>query len=246
LNAPLTVNLLLQELLDGDEWAVDLVSRDGVHKVVALWRYEKGPANSAPFVYFCDELMPVTGRRERDICAYAQSALDALGWRWGPSHLEVRDGAHGPVLVEANAGRFNGVDFLPLTSRCIGYSFYGAAIDAFCDSAAWEALPPAPPARLAAAGRLVKLVSYVEGNLCALHHQEELLALPSLLRYSPKYTEPGQDVALTVDLGSVAGFVLLSGPREQVDTDYRALQAMQPTMFEVHEETQAGVGQQGT
>lgn len=235
----------MQELLDGDEWAVDIVSRDGRHKVVALWRYDKGPANGAPFVYFCDELMPVAGPRERAICAYAGSALDALGWRWGPAHLEVRDGARGPVLVEANAGRFNGVDFLPLTSRCLGCSFYGAAIDAFCDGAAWEALPPAPPARLAAAGRLVKLVSHVEGTLRALRHQEELRALPSLLRYSPKYTEPGQPIALTVDLGSVAGFVLLSGPREQVDTDYRALQAMQPSMFEVQEETQAGEGGEG-
>lgn len=48
---------LLQELLGGDEWAVDLVSREGEHKVVALWRYDKGEANGAPFVYFCDELM---------------------------------------------------------------------------------------------------------------------------------------------------------------------------------------------
>ena len=28
-----------QELLDGDEWVVDTVSRQGEHKVVALWRY---------------------------------------------------------------------------------------------------------------------------------------------------------------------------------------------------------------
>jgi hypothetical protein len=222
---------------------VDLVSRDGQHKVVAFWRYDKGPANGAPFVYFCDELMPVAGAREIAICVYAQSALDALGWRWGPAHLEIRDGVRGPVLVEANVGRFNGVDFLPLTSRCLGCSFYGAAIDAFCDEDAWEALPLNPPGRFGAAGRLVKLVSHVEGTLRSLRHQEEVRALPSLLRYTPKYTEPGQQVEFTVDLGSVAGYVLLYGPQEQVDADYRALRAMQPTMFEVEGEAEAGRGE---
>ena len=40
---------LLEECLAGDEWAVDTVSRDGAHKCVALWRYDKGEANGAPF-----------------------------------------------------------------------------------------------------------------------------------------------------------------------------------------------------
>ena len=37
--------------LMGAEWVVDSVSRGGQHKVVALWRYDKGSANGAPFVY---------------------------------------------------------------------------------------------------------------------------------------------------------------------------------------------------
>ena len=82
------------------------------------------------------------GAREAAICDYAAAVLDALAWRWGPSHLELRYGARGPVLVEANVGRFNGVDFAPLTTECIGYGFYEAALGAFCDRAAWDALPP--------------------------------------------------------------------------------------------------------
>jgi biotin carboxylase len=31
---------LVQELLDGDEWVIDTVSRDGEHKALALWRCE--------------------------------------------------------------------------------------------------------------------------------------------------------------------------------------------------------------
>ena len=39
-------------------YVVDSVSRAGEHKVVALWRYDKGDVNGAPFVYFGAELMP--------------------------------------------------------------------------------------------------------------------------------------------------------------------------------------------
>jgi len=95
--------------------------------------------------------------------------------------------------------------------------------------------PPRPPARLASAGRLVKLVSSVQGTLRALHHQESLRALPTLLRYTPVYTAPGQRVATTVDLASGAGFVLLAGEQGQVDEDYQRLREMQPTMFEVED-----------
>uniref|UniRef100_A0A7S0I4W8 ATP-grasp domain-containing protein n=1 Tax=Phaeocystis antarctica TaxID=33657 RepID=A0A7S0I4W8_9EUKA len=79
---------VLQERLEGDEWIVDTVSCGGVHKVVALWRYDKGVANGAPFVYFGAELMS-SGEAPPDLAAYACAALDALSWRWGPAHLEV-------------------------------------------------------------------------------------------------------------------------------------------------------------
>lgn len=66
--------VVVQELLDGDEWIVDSVSRDGEHKIVALWRYDKGPANGAPFVYFCAELMAGSGEAESALMDYAMGA----------------------------------------------------------------------------------------------------------------------------------------------------------------------------
>ena len=111
---------LLQEVLDGDEWVVDTVSRAGEHKAVALWRYRKGDANGAPFVNFCDELMPMVGETEEALVAYALECLEAVGFRWGPAHIEIKMSCRGPVLVEVNAGRFNGVRRsypIPLTSH---------------------------------------------------------------------------------------------------------------------------------
>jgi len=44
-NGGLCEELLCQEYLQGREYVVDCVSRDGVHKVVMVWLYDKRPAN---------------------------------------------------------------------------------------------------------------------------------------------------------------------------------------------------------
>jgi len=50
-------NALVQEFVDGTEYAVDVMSRDGDHKIAAIWRYDKRPANGASFCYFKTELI---------------------------------------------------------------------------------------------------------------------------------------------------------------------------------------------
>lgn len=45
-------SVLLQEYLKGDEYVVDTVSRSGVHKCVAIWKYDKRMFNGSPVVYF--------------------------------------------------------------------------------------------------------------------------------------------------------------------------------------------------
>ena len=44
--------VLCQEFLRGNEYVVDHVSLDGVHKTVMVWVYDKRPANGNAFVYF--------------------------------------------------------------------------------------------------------------------------------------------------------------------------------------------------
>ena len=47
---------LVQEYLEGKEYVIDKVSRDGVHKLVAVWEYDKRRCNNANFVYFGNRL----------------------------------------------------------------------------------------------------------------------------------------------------------------------------------------------
>ena len=44
----MNTEVLLQEYLSGDEYVVDTVSRNGVHKCVAIWKYDKRRFNVRP------------------------------------------------------------------------------------------------------------------------------------------------------------------------------------------------------
>ena len=47
-----------------DEYVVDTVSRSGVHKCVAIWKYDKRLFNKSPVVYYGMRLMPVEAEPE--------------------------------------------------------------------------------------------------------------------------------------------------------------------------------------
>ena len=96
-------SVLLQEYLAGDEYVVDTVSRDGVHKCVALWKYDKRVYNGAPVVYYGMQLLAIDSEpRLAEMVGYTASVLDALGIRYGCCHTEIMLVERGPVLVEVN------------------------------------------------------------------------------------------------------------------------------------------------
>ena len=242
---------------------IDTVSRDGEHKVVALWKYDKGEANGAPFVYFGIDAMGGSGQTAKLLIDYARRLLDTLDWRWGPCHIEVMmvpeprwqgEGSDGgrrnpaqeasgeaadsePVLIEINAGRWNGEEFQMLAEMCNGCDALQATLDAYLDAEAWEQLPVAPPSELLVHGKNVKLVSHVEGELTAspsTTHAEVLGALPSLLRFAPEADAVGERVIRTIDLNSCAGYCyLVHADPAVVEADYQTLRELQPRLFEV-------------
>ena len=122
-----------------------------------------------------------------------------------------------------------------LVQACGGVPQLEAYLDAVFDEAAWGALPRAPASALLGAARLVKVISPVQGRLKRLH-DETLEGLPSLIRVEYEASEPGDYVALTIDLATCAGYALLLHADEaQVERDYQVLRQAQATLFEVEE-----------
>jgi biotin carboxylase len=90
--------VLCQEFLRGKEYVVDHVSRDGEHKTVMLWVYDKRPCHGSAFVYFGCVPVDSESPEAKVLIPYVRGVLDALEFKNGPSHAEVMMTSDGPCL----------------------------------------------------------------------------------------------------------------------------------------------------
>ena len=105
------------EYLDGTEYVVDSVSRDGVHRICAIWEYDKRSVNGANFVYFGMELRPVTAKVRLIGPAYKPVAEAEAWWRGGRGR-----GRNGGTRRVASVLLFVGRSFRLPVCRSVGLS----------------------------------------------------------------------------------------------------------------------------
>ena len=233
-------NVLVQEFLNGTEYAVDVVSRNGDHKIAAIWRYDKRPANGAAFCYFKTELVDAEmDESVVEICTYIKSALTALGVKWGLSHNEVivpTDNSRGPMLIEVNCRQHN-MDFGPLTMACIGYNALDMTLVALLgDEGDWAHYPDMPFLR--AYGCMVHLVNYASGCLKQNFYLQEMSDLPSVFEYEvyEPFRTPGERIEPTIDIRSDAGWAqLINEDPDELQHDVEQIVEWMPRMFETAE-----------
>jgi hypothetical protein len=239
--------VLVQEFAVGQEFAIDIVSKDGQHKVAAIWIYDKRPANGASFVYYSTQLYD--GELAPAIYDYAVKSLDALGLRWGLTHVEVIITDDGPRLVEVNCRQHN-MDFAPLTMGCVGYNAWDMLLAAYLGGNApssypaeyekqridWDLLPDIPSTRIN--GAMVHLVNYAGGTLTGVNEAAlmEIQNLESVLDLEVygSFLEMGNDITPTTDIRSDAGWVQLLNPDEEAfQRDFDRIIELMPTLFQV-------------
>lgn len=234
--------ILCQEFLRGEEFVIDQVSRDGVHKTCMVWKYDKRPHNGAPFVYF--GVLPVdSGSPEaRILIPYCRGVLDALGIANGASHAEVMLTPDGPCLVEMNV-RAHGGDgnWRPLAVALTGgYSQIDATVDSYLDKAKFSTLPNVYPSPFKAVGQEVYLVSNGRGIVKDTPGFEVLKDLDSFV-YLETGVRKGASVDFTVDLFSSLGSVILMHPDSSVlEADVKKIREMEQNNEFVTFETHSG------
>lgn len=120
---------LIEEFVQGDEYSVEAVSWEGVHRILAIT--EKFTTGSPGFIE-TGHLEPArisAGRREA-IEGVVLSALDHLGVDFGASHSEVKvDGSGNVKIIEIGSrmgGDCIGSDLVRLST---GYDFVEAVVD---------------------------------------------------------------------------------------------------------------------
>eukprot|EP00903_Cladosiphon_okamuranus_P016162 g14915.t1 len=225
---------LVMEYLDGTEYVVDSVSRDGVHRICAIWEYDKRSVNGANFVYFGMELKPATAKVEREVAEYARQVLDAMGIENGPGHMEVKYTSTGPCLVEVGSRCHGGEGtWQPIAQECLGYNQIDAALDAYIKPDVYEQIPMNPN-DMSKTGKEVFLVSKQEGRIARVPGVDIIRGLASF-RTLEMTAQPGSYLRKTVDCFTRPGAVqLVNEDKEQLMVDYLRIRELEDSgLFEL-------------
>jgi biotin carboxylase len=209
-NGGFNTEVLCQEFLRGKEYVIDQVSREGVHKTMMVWVYDKRPANNSAFVYFGMVPVDPDSPEARILIPYARGVLDVLGVRNGPSHAEVILTPTGPCLVEMNVRAHGGDGNWRSLARGLtgGYSQVEVTVDSYLDKKQFSLLPDLPPHPFKSSGQEVILVSFSRGKVIATPGYDVIRGLKSFV-YMETGIKVGSRVERTVDLLTGIGSVIL-------------------------------------
>ena len=226
--------VLVQELIDGTQYAIDTVSRDGAHLLAGVWRYHR-PARRELLDWSDEEsghaayaAIGSDGKRilggDEEVAGrlfdFVSIVLDALAIRHGPAHCEVMTTPQGPVLLEIGA-RLHGGTRTPLISRaCTGSSQIDRAVEALFEPDRFAEARRRPYA-LRRHGAMVYLTPWRHGSFGGFRRLDEVQALPSF-QEAFELLRPGDPVTGVVGLVS-----LVHGDRATLERDVERVYALE-------------------
>lgn len=95
--------MIVQEYATGTEFVIDLFSYESIHTVTNVCRYQKVENGPHMAVYDSMEWLPMDDPAVPGLIDYTKGVLNAIGVRFGASHVEVMLTKAGPRLIEVNA-----------------------------------------------------------------------------------------------------------------------------------------------
>ncbi len=219
-------SVLVQELLDGPEYMVDLMTLNGEMIVTDAAIYQKTEANGSPAVYLGAKFVSYEEIDALGIVEYLREVQKALGIFNGPGHAEVkiveRDGKKVPVLVEIGA-RMAGGGMPVLARKACGSSQVETWMETlFAPDKFRERLKA--PYRLRG-GRMVCLIARKSGTLAAMPYRERIEQLPSFSRWKMRI-HPGDPLPLTTNFLDYPGHIeLVHADEDQIVRDMEQIRA---------------------
>lgn len=217
--------VLVQNYLDGQEYCVNMVSYDGFHYLSEIWRTNK-MINGYSKIYDLENLVVPEDKEFNILKNYAESVLNALHIKFGPSHSEIIITKEGkPTLVET-AARFMGSIDLSLLTEAQGTNVALLTAEAYLTPDKFLQRRHESRPKLKKIPYMVQLISKENGILQAyqLNKLKELKTFHGV----DVYIKPGFPVKLTVDTCSSPGLVFLLGDNhEDLQKDYSAIREME-------------------
>ena len=130
--------LIMQERIEGTEYIVNTVSRNGVHRVTDIWVYDKVRRGQSGNAYNYARSLNKLEAGHQELVEYAYQVLDALDFQYGPSHGEYMLTETGPVLIEVGARPMGGHFPKALLARLLGHHLTDVSLDSYLDPEAFE------------------------------------------------------------------------------------------------------------
>ena len=138
---------IAQDFIEGPEYIVNTLSRDGVHRVTDMWAYHKQNVGIG-MAYDCAMTVTDPSPIEEAVASYAVDVLRATGMENGPAHIEVKSDKEGPVLIEINARPMGGAFTRESLDRTLGHHITDLALRSAVDPGFISTLPEGiPPLR---------------------------------------------------------------------------------------------------
>lgn len=219
--------VVVQTFLDGPEYYVDTVSRDGRHAIVGVGLYDKTLLPGGRRIYGRDIMVGPEDGHARAVADYALAVLDAFQVRHGPSHIEIIVTAAGPALVEIGT-RVNGNLHPEYQDLCLGANQADLTALAYVDPAGFAAAAAERDWTPRQPSELFHVAVEQEGTVTALDPQvtAEIEALPTVFAAQFKLT-PGKRVQPTIDLLTSPIRVFMTGESaEAIPADRARIEAL--------------------
>ena len=135
---------IIQDFIEGPEYIVNTLSRDGVHRITDMWAYHKQNVGTG-MAYDCAMTVTDPSPREQAVAAYAVDVLRATDMENGPAHIEIKSDDGGPVLIEINARPMGGAFTRESLDRTLGHHITDLALRSAVDPDFIRTLPEGIP-----------------------------------------------------------------------------------------------------
>jgi hypothetical protein len=130
-------NLFISKFFEGEEYAVDLVSCEGRHKLVSVWRYVRNPNDKV----WKDRVELI--RYEEDpklinqIYCVVNDWLNKINHQYGPTHIELKHNRNDFFCIEINF-RLNGHMSYAALSKALENNQVNLSIDCYTDRSKFD------------------------------------------------------------------------------------------------------------
>ena len=226
--------VLVESFLDGLEYVVNSVSKDGEHVPVEVMYYLKERIGTKT-VYDRIVLVPLNSPEAQELIAYNNQVLDALGIKNGPTHSEIMMTKDGPRLVETGA-RISGMANREFFDACCGVNQIDLTVASYCDAARFQELKSKINPELQQPGIIVDVIyrgaaGRVERVDTAVEEQIRRLGSAQTVIIKRK---PGDELVPTETLAqSPAKVFLTHQSAEVIKQDYAELNRLVHKLFRV-------------